>query len=228
MIPKFDHPSYSLTLPSGEKIKYRPFTTKEMKNVLLVSEGGGGDVGAVKAMVELVDVCTFGKLDWLKRPFVDFEVAFVHIRARSVGDVVEMGWKCNCAGCDARNRVSADITKTTWEPFPDTTVKLSDDYAIVFEHPTVQDVLDTMDGELDGSHMLARKTRMIVSGEEVSTEFTEDELSDFYDSLPPKQKNIIDEFFQKQPVAKLVVPTKCASCGNESEIVLKGALNFFR
>ena len=69
MIPKFDHPSYGLTLPSGEKIKYRPFTTKEMKNVLLVSEGGGGDVGAVKAMVELVDVCTFGKLDWLKRPF---------------------------------------------------------------------------------------------------------------------------------------------------------------
>jgi hypothetical protein len=58
-LPKIDLPIYELTLPStGETIKYRPFTVKEEK-VLLVAQEADDPMQELLAAKQVVNNCLF-------------------------------------------------------------------------------------------------------------------------------------------------------------------------
>ena len=62
-LPKLETKTYTLTLPStGEEIKYRPFLVKEQKTLLMAQESKE-DNQIVDAMSQLIDDCTFGKVN---------------------------------------------------------------------------------------------------------------------------------------------------------------------
>ena len=62
-LPKLEVKTYNLTLPStGEEIKYRPFLVKEQKTLLMAQESKKDDE-IVDAMSQLINDCTFGKVD---------------------------------------------------------------------------------------------------------------------------------------------------------------------
>ena len=62
-LPKLNTPTYELELPStSEIIKYRPFLVKEQK-ILLIAQESGEDKEIARAMTDLVNSCTFGKID---------------------------------------------------------------------------------------------------------------------------------------------------------------------
>ena len=61
-LPKLETPTYELTLPStDQKVKYRPFLVKEYKILLTALESDGTEIQRI--VTDLVDVCTFNKLD---------------------------------------------------------------------------------------------------------------------------------------------------------------------
>jgi hypothetical protein len=82
MLPKIKMPTFEDVLPSGKKFKYRPFISKEQK-VLSIAALEGNDLTTVSNLIELVDECTFGDIDWHDAVFVDFEYAFLKIRSKS-------------------------------------------------------------------------------------------------------------------------------------------------
>ena len=62
-LPKVEVPTYELTLPSHDiKVKYRPFLVKEEK-ILLIAAETGGQKELVQAIKDIVDACTFNKID---------------------------------------------------------------------------------------------------------------------------------------------------------------------
>ena len=64
-LPKLDVPIYELVVPStDEKLKYRPFLVKEEK-ILLIAMESGENKDIVNAVKEIVNACTFEKLDFL-------------------------------------------------------------------------------------------------------------------------------------------------------------------
>ena len=71
-LPKLETPTYELTLPStDQKVKYRPFLVKEYKILLTALESDGTEIQRI--VTDLVDVCTFNKLDVKTLPNFDIE-----------------------------------------------------------------------------------------------------------------------------------------------------------
>ena len=93
-LPKLETKTYTLTLPStGEDIKYRPFLVKEQK-ILLMAQDSKNDSEVVDAMSQLINDCTFGKVDPKICPMFDAEYIFLKLRAKSIGETIEAQVVC--------------------------------------------------------------------------------------------------------------------------------------
>ena len=80
-LPILETPSYELILPStNKKVKYRPFLVKEYKILLTTVEADVNEI--TRIVTELVDNCTFNKLDISKLAHFDVEYLFLNIRAK--------------------------------------------------------------------------------------------------------------------------------------------------
>lgn len=228
-LPVIQAPKFTMTLPTGEHIQYRPFTHKEQKNLLITAQSGG-EAEVLQGIIDLVDACTFNKLDWANLPAVCLECAFINIRSKSIAEFVEMRWQCHSKKdgkkCGHMNTVEADLRTAKAEPMPETTIKVTDDIAIVLDQVTPTDVI-RMAGGASIEDILYEKVKMVVHGDEVTTEFTKEEFTPFVESFPAEASRAVDEFFKKQATMVLTVPVTCQKCGSESELTIKGALNFF-
>jgi hypothetical protein len=229
-LPKIESPVFSTILPTGEEIKFRPFNVKEQKNLLIIAEGGA-EKDILMGIVAIVNECTFSKIDWMKQPTVNLEHAFLHIRSKSVGEVVEMTFICKApkddgSKCNHKNFIEVDVRTSKSEPFPEVKIKVTDSIYMIMENLTVKDVHDMMN-DMPNEKLVKSKTKMVVHGEEVITEFTDADFKEFVDSFPPEAAQRLNEFFEKQPTLILRPATKCKKCGEESFIELKGVLNFF-
>ena len=95
-LPKISVPTYDLTIPSTkEKIKVRPFSVKEEKLLLIAleSENMGEIASTVK---QVINNCIIkGEVDVDKLPFFDIDYMFIFLRAKSIGESVEVKMTCN-------------------------------------------------------------------------------------------------------------------------------------
>ena len=94
-LPKIVTPSYELTLPSnGKKISYRPFLVKEEKILILAIESNSlKEISRATKDILKNCILTKGvKVDQL--PTFDIEYLFLNIRARSIGESIELVVTC--------------------------------------------------------------------------------------------------------------------------------------
>ena len=93
-LPKLNTPTYELEVPStDEKIKYRPFLVKEEKILLMAMESGKNE-DIIQAVKDIVNACTFNKVDLGSSPMFDIEYIFLNIRAKSIGEVSKLKLLC--------------------------------------------------------------------------------------------------------------------------------------
>jgi len=84
-LPKIDLPIYELTLPStGETIKYRPFTVKEEK-VLLVAQEADDPMQELLAAKQVVNNCLFD-VNVATLAMFDLEFLILNLRSKSVSN----------------------------------------------------------------------------------------------------------------------------------------------
>ena len=94
-LPKISTPQYELILPSTEKaIKYRPFLVKEEKILLLALESQDTKqiTNAIKSVIKNCLLTKGIKVESL--PTFDIEYLFLNIRAKSVGEQIELNITC--------------------------------------------------------------------------------------------------------------------------------------
>ena len=76
-LPKLETPTYELELPStGEKVKYRPFLVKEQK-ILMLAQESDNDAQTFEMMSQLINSCTFNKINVSQSPVFDVEYIFL-------------------------------------------------------------------------------------------------------------------------------------------------------
>ena len=93
-LPKLATAKYELTLPStGQKVEFRPFLVKEEK-MLMLAQQEGSQQSLIRAVQDLIDACTFGKLDSKKLPTFDIEYVFLQIRCKSIGETATVTVIC--------------------------------------------------------------------------------------------------------------------------------------
>ena len=82
MLPKLDAPTYRLTLPStGDEIQYRPFLVKEQK-LLMMAQESESEQQVIDTVGNLVQSCTFEKIDSGSSPLFDNEYIFYKLEGR--------------------------------------------------------------------------------------------------------------------------------------------------
>jgi hypothetical protein len=231
-LPRLNTPTYELELPStGEKIKYRPFLIKEQK-LLLIAQESGEDSQLMDAMIELVLSCTFGKIDANKYPIFDVEYLFLQIRARSVGETVDLNLICPDDG-ETQVPVTINLQELSVAVKEEHSniAKLNDKISIHFRYPILSDMkgLQGQASEMETMfHVINNCVNEIHDGDEIyrRIDMSESEINEFIDSLSAGQFEKITEFFQTTPKLRHVIKVTNPKTKVKSEIVLEGLTDF--
>lgn len=228
-LPKLNTITFELTLPSnGQVVKFRPFLVKEHKVLLAMSEADNSEVARIVS--ELVDVCTFNKLDVKSLPHFDIEYIFLQLRAKSISETVEVIVNCECGN---KIETTFNIDKVTIEKEPSHTNKimLTQDYGIVMNYPHFSEVVDVFASN-DTSKVIAliiKSVNGIFDSENfwAAKDHTKEELEEFIMSLTKEQFDKIENFFVTSPKIVQIIETDCPKCNKHNVSRLEGLSNFF-
>lgn len=237
-LPVQNTPTYTLEIPSSkEKLKFRPFLVKEQKALLLAQQSEDLHV-MVDTLKSVIKSCAQSKLDIDKLAVFDLEYIFSQIRAKSVGENVELFFYCDtCDDEKAKVKINIDITKLKVEHFEGHTDKipLFDDVGIVMKYPNINVInniekLGNLDSEIDlVFDIITECIDYIYDTNEVyhAAEQSKQELAEFINNLTAEQFSKIENFFETMPKLRQKVDYRCPVCHKEHHKVLEGLNNFF-
>jgi len=230
-LPQLATAKYELTLPStGEKVEYRPFLVKEEK-ILMIAQSTGDQSDILRAVEQIIDSCTFGKLDVKTLPMFDLEYIFIQLRSKSVGSEVEVSITCPD---DRETKVSVNINldsvQCVREVGHDNNIKLTDTIGIIMDYPRVTSVNRIVASDADTAFNIIKDcVRQNYDTENVydKNDMDEKELDEFLESMSHDQFEKMQNFFDTMPKVKHTVKVKNPNTGVESDVVLEGLNSFF-
>jgi hypothetical protein len=242
MLPKIDVPIYNVELPlTKKKIRYRPFLVKEEKLLMMAMESDDFK-GVLTTIKQVANNCILDEVDVDDLPVTDIEFLFLHLRARSVSEVVELNYKCNNTvkndeGNDktCNHIVKLDFNifdiKPTFDEKHSNKIELSKDLGIVMRYPTFESVeqIEDVDDIQKVFSILATCIDYIYDADNMyyAKDVTKEELIEFIDSMSREQFEKVKTFFDTMPKLKKNVEFKCGKCGYSENIEVEGIQNFF-
>jgi len=238
-LPMMSAPTYTMVVPSsGVSVKFRPFLVKEEKALLIAQQSE--DVGVmIQTLKGIINTCVLDKLDVDKLATFDLEYMFTQIRAKSVGEIIELIFPCDIDhGEDnekARVKVSIDLTTLIVEKDPNhnNKINLFGDVGVVMKYPTmdVMKRLENLDtNDLDKVFgVVADSIDYIYQGEEIfyGKEQKHEELLQFLNNLTSEQFVKVQQFFATMPRIKKEIEYTCPVCQKHHRKMLEGMQSFF-
>ena len=236
-LPKINTPTYELVIPSnGKKVRYRPFLVREEKILIMALESE--DMTQItNAIVEILTACILTKgVKIMQLATFDIEYIFLNVRAKSVGEVIEV--KVTCPD-DGKTQVQAEINiddiKVQKTKKHTNLVKLDEKLSMKMMYPSIQQFVESnfeISGNTNVDESLSMITACIVqvySEDEswTATDFTADELKEFVEQMNTKQFKEVEQFFTTMPKLSHKVTVKNPKTKKESEVVLEGLASFF-
>jgi len=231
-LPKINTPTYELELPStGEIIKYRPFLVKEQK-LLLIAQESGEEKQIANAMGELVNSCTFGKVNTKSAPMFDIEYLFLKIRGKSVGEKVKLNLICQDDGkTTVPYELNLEDVECQVQDDHSNEIQINEDIKIVFRYPLLNDLQNVKASAGDSEktfHFMECCIDSIHSGDDVfqRIDIKDKELSDFIEQFTNEQFEKITQFFNTMPKLRHVVKVTNPKTKKKNEILLEGLESF--
>jgi hypothetical protein len=241
-LPKISSPIFELKLPLSKKIiRYRPFLVKEEK-ILLMAIEANDEPTIINSIKQIVSNCCLDKVDVDKIPILDLEFLFLNLRAKSVGEVVELHYKCNNNVTDETGNTKKcnhvnPITINLYDIKPEISnddinkIDLGNDIGIVMTYPNFHMVSGAFSGSQIEIMMsiIVKCIDYIYDKDDIyyAKDTPKQELEDFIESLSREQFAKIQHFFDSIPRLKKTVEFKCNKCGYVEEIVVEGLQSFF-
>ena len=227
-LPTLDVPTYECELPStGEKIKYRPFLVREHKVILTLMDSDVPEVA--KGITELIDVCTFKKLDINKLSHFDIEYLFLQLRSKSIGENVSLVVNCTC-GAKIPHTINLDEVHIERKEGFTNKIQITDKVGIVLKYPKFEDVVKIFYDEMNVDSIMDVVKNCIEAvwdENEYYDSFTSEEIDYFLNSLSKEQFKKLEDFFINMPKVVQPISKECPECGKLNEVRLEGLQNFF-
>jgi hypothetical protein len=230
-LPVLESSKYETTIPSsGKKIAFRPFLVKEEKILLLAQESGDSE-SILSALKDIIYACTFEKVTIDELAIYDLEFLFLQLRARSVGEVVDLQIKCkSCESINALQINLADVKVSKPRKKVDSKIQLTDDVGVIVRTIPIADIGKVSDKPEDFVKMLALCIESIYDDANVynHNDVSEKELTEFVESLSRPQVQKIEEFIANQPKLSHKESYTCHECGKTHKIEMAGLQDFFQ
>jgi hypothetical protein len=230
-LPKIDLPIFEMTLPStGEKIKYRPFTVKEEK-ILLVAQESKDAEQEILASKQVVNNCLIDK-DVSELAMFDLEYVLLTLRTKSVDNNITFSIKDPDTGENIILEV--DIEKIQFKENSDHSnkVKINDDFTMFLKYPTIDEFIKII--KMSPNDPLANYFIMVSCLDKLASEdevhyfkdYTSEEIDSFMESLSGSVIKGIENFFQTMPKLRHEIKYKNKN-GDEKTFVIEGMRTFF-
>lgn len=229
-LPKLETPTYKLNLPStNEEVIFRPFLVKEHKVLLSMSESSEDEIARI--VTEIVNVCTFNKLNVKDLPHFDIEYIFLQLRSKSIGEGVDI--VITCGGCNEKydHSFNIDDVKVIKKENASNKIMITDTIGIELSYPKFNDVVSLLeDSSTQNIISIVKKCVVGIFNEESYFEAedqSEEELDEFLMSMTSKQFEKIEEFFVNSPKIVQEFETNCPNCNSRNYSKIEGIQNFF-
>ncbi len=230
-LPKIQNPIFELKLPSsGEKIKYRTFTVKEEKILLIAQETNDIDQ-SILSIRQVVNNCLIDKsVDDLS--MFDLEYVLLTLRSKSVDNAVMFAIK----DPDTNERIELELdlndVKVTKDETHSKEIKVTDDFVLYMRYPTINEFLDLMKAGQDDANanfaIMINCMDKLVGNDEVYkfSEFTPAEIEAFAEDLDSIAVKKLKHFFETMPTLRHEMKYKNKN-GDEKTFVIEGMQTFF-
>lgn len=233
-LPRMQHPVHTMVLPStNQKVKFRPYLVKEEK-ILLIATESNDEKEMLNATKRILENCILEKdFDVNAMTIFDMQYAFIQLRAKSVGEVVDL--KIVCKECQHANDYKLNFQELKVE-IPenlDFKIPLSGGIGITMRFPTVS-ILDKFSKE----KLMEADTAMELIMSCIENIWDNDGVHDphqepleeqiaFIESLGRADMEKLEAFTNKIPSISKKVEFDCVKCGTHNERTIGGMSDFF-
>jgi len=239
-LPRVDVPTYELKIPSSSReITVRPFLVKEEKLLLIAAESKD-DKEIITTTKQVIKNCIVSDdIDVDSLPFFDIDYLFIALRAKSIGESIEMRFTCNNVledgnECGHMFYADIDIAKAKIEEVPgvERDIRLSDKMTVRMKYPSyaIMKVIDETENVMEKKiKVIMNCIEYIVDGEAVYSvkDYTKDELKDFIEGLTEKQFKSLEVFVDNFPSFAVDLDMTCQKCKFDHHLKYKDFTSFF-
>ena len=238
-LPMMSMPKYTMTVPStNQTVKFRPFVVKEEKALLLAQQSEDSSV-MVDTLKDVLSACIEGDVNIDKLATFDLEYLFTQLRAKSVGENIELLFSCDSPGCidneNARLKIGIDLTSLEVHKDPEHTnnITLFGDVGVVMKYPSIETIKKMQ--KIDDENLelvfkiMSKSIDYIYQGDEFfyAKEQSDEELLTFVNNLTSEQFMKLQKFFQTMPKLRKEIEYDCPVCHTHHKQVLEGMQSFF-
>ena len=237
-LPKINTPTYDLTLPStGKKIKYRPFLVREEK-ILIMAMESENMTEITNAIVQILSDCILSKdVKVESLATFDIEYLFLNVRAKSVGETVDVNITCPDDGeTQVEMSINIDSIKVQKTRGHKNIIKLDDELSMKLRYPSLEQFVENNFETAEGISEVGKSLSMITSCVDMiynaeesweASDYSKDELDEFVEQMNTKQFKQIEKFFTTMPKLSHTIKVRNPNTKVESEVILEGLASFF-
>jgi hypothetical protein len=198
----------------------------------------------IKVVKQVLNNCILSEIDVDNLATFDVEYIFMQLRARSVGEVVNLKYNCNNLIKDEKdedkvcgNLLKFDVNVLEIQPTINEThtnkIELSPKLGIILKYPTF-DTASKLEQETNiGIDMIINSIIECIDyiyDEETlyyAKDTPKEELVEFIENLQQNDLTKIQNFFDTMPKIIKKIEFKCAKCGYNEDIKVEGIQSFF-
>lgn len=235
-LPKLETPTFKLKVPStGKSITYRPFLVKEEKLMLMLNQDRNASGEEIADIIKnVITTCVLSEINVDELTMFDMEYIFICLRAKSVGEEIDLMLKCSECGNGTAGSINLDKdvfienlnNKLDKKDF---TLKLSDDVGLILRYPKIEDIAQDIDEKENSYRLLRSCIESVYDSKTVYnlSEYTEKEVKEFLSNMSVRDTEKIAGFLNKMPKVKCKAAFTCGHCSKENTLEIEGLSSFF-
>lgn len=230
-LPKIDTPTFMLELPSTkENIKYRPFTVKEEKILLMATQSEDGkEIG--NAINQIIINCVDDlnpKFDLKRLTMYDTEYVFLNLRSKSVNNIITLTVTDPDDESEHEVEVNLDDVKVQFDPEHKNEIVINSNVTLMMKDPSYDNVSVESSDDIESNMSIVKACidKILVDDDVVIlSDHTQEEQDTFMDSLSSKNMQDIMNFLTTLPKLKHEVKYKVKN--KNKTISVEGLASFF-
>lgn len=231
-LPKIDLPIFEATLPStGEKVKYRAFTVKEEKIMLIAKESSDVDQ-IIMSIKQVLSNCIIDK-DINDLAVFDIEYLLTMIRGKSVNNVIDFSIRDPDTQEEVKLSLDIEDISIIRDDRHTNKVRVNDQYMLYMKYPNFDSYIVTFsqkntDDPMAYYDVMVQCMNKLVSEDTVYklSDFSPEEVDQFIESLGTDVIGRIQQFFETMPKLRHEIKYKNKN-GDEKTFAIEGTDSFF-
>lgn len=243
-LPKIEHPVINVYLKSLDReVKFRPFLVKEERLLLIAKESK--DINEIRSAITHIiqNCCLEDDVSIENLPLFDVEMAFIKIRAKSVGESIKFEYVCRNEipgedgqeiACGGKTDYSVNLENVIFKTSEAHTdkVMITPEVGMKLKYPSL-DMEITLDEDED---RYTQMLKILIENidyifDDVSVykidDLSRQDLLEYISNITVESLEKIKTFFKESPTVVLEDDIECRKCGYKHHMVVEDILSFF-